>query len=105
MATILTDFEIHEQWIVGHEYTDLYFVSNEHMKDELIEHSIPASQIFVTGIPFSNRFLQNFDRKNIFKMFNLDINKKVALFFWRWGVWLGQRQNCTNFKRFNFCCK
>lgn len=63
MATILTDFEIHEQWIVGHEYTDLYFVSNEHMKDELIEHSIPASQIFVTGIPFSNRFLQNFDRK------------------------------------------
>ena len=81
LATILTDFEIHEQWIVGHEYTDLYFVSNEHMKDELIEHSIPASQIFVTGIPFSNRFLQNFDRKNIFKMFNLDINKKVALFF------------------------
>lgn len=52
LATILTDFEIHEQWIVGHEYTDLYFVSNEHMKDELIEHSIPASQIFVTGIPF-----------------------------------------------------
>ena len=32
-------------------------------------------------IPFSNRFLQNFDKKNIFKMFNLDINKKVALFF------------------------
>lgn len=58
-ATILTDFEIHEQWIVGHEYTDLFFVSNEHMKDSLLKHNIPSSKIYVTGIPFSNRFCKH----------------------------------------------
>lgn len=80
-ATILTDFEIHEQWIVGHEYTDLFFVSNEHMKDSLLKHNIPSSKIYVTGIPFSNRFLQTFDKDKIFEMFNLDKTKKVALMF------------------------
>ncbi len=81
LATILTDFEIHEQWLVGYEYTDLFFVSNEHMKDALIEHNIPLSKIHVTGIPFSDRFLQAFDKDKTFQMFNLDKTKNVALFF------------------------
>ncbi len=81
LATILTDFEIHEQWLVGYEYTDLFFVSNEHMKDALIEHNIPLSKIYVTGIPFSDRFLYTFDKDKTFQMFNLDKTKNVALFF------------------------
>ena len=31
LATILTDFASHEQWLVGHEFTDLFFVSNDNM--------------------------------------------------------------------------
>ena len=29
LATILTDFASHEQWLVGHEYTNYFFVSND----------------------------------------------------------------------------
>ena len=36
IATILTDFAIHSQWIVGHEYTDYFFVSHLGMKKDLI---------------------------------------------------------------------
>ena len=36
IATVLTDFAIHNQWVVGHEYTDYFFVSHSGMKKDLI---------------------------------------------------------------------
>ena len=57
LSTILTDFEFHEQWIVGHKYTNCFFVSNEDMKQSMINHGVDGDKIIVTGIPFSERFL------------------------------------------------
>lgn len=81
LANILTDFEIHEQWLVKHEYIDYFFVSNEQMKQEMINHEIPKENIFVTGLPISQKFSKKYDRDKVIEEFNLSKNKKTILFF------------------------
>ena len=81
LATIMTDFAPHEQWLIGNKFVDFYFVSNSSMKDKMIQESIDENKIFVTGIPISNRFLQTYDKKEICNLFELDANKKIVLFF------------------------
>lgn len=82
LATVMTDFAPHDQWLVGHEYIDYFFVSHEKMKQEIVENNkIPASKIFATGIPLSNKFLKHYNKKNIMENFSLNPEKKVILFF------------------------
>ena len=81
LATIMTDFAMHKQWLIGHEFTEYFFVSNEIMKQNMIDYGVAKSKIHVTGIPMSDRFFENFDTEKIYEMFELDINKKVILFF------------------------
>ena len=52
------------------------------MKQEIVENNnIPASKIFATGIPLSNKFLKHYNKKNIMENFSLNPEKKVILFF------------------------
>ncbi len=81
LATIMTDFAIHKQWLIGHEYTDFFFVSNDTMKQDIINYGVSESKVFVTGIPMSDRFAENFDREKIYANFKLSPEKKVILFF------------------------
>ncbi len=81
IATIMTDFAPHDQWLVGSLFTDYYFVANDKMKDYLIQKNIDMKKIFVTGIPLSNRFLQKYDRKHILDVFHLEDGKQTILFF------------------------
>ena len=81
IATIMTDFSPHDQWIVGHEYTDYFFVANNKMKNYLISKNIPENTIFVTGIPISLRFSKEYNKKEILNNFELEENKKTILFF------------------------
>lgn len=82
LATVMTDFAPHDQWLIGNENVDYYFVSNEKMKNLIVSnHNIESSKIHVTGIPISNRFLQNYNKDEIFKDFGLEANKKTILFF------------------------
>ena len=81
LATIMTDFAMHKQWLIGHEYTEYFFVSNESMKQDIVNYGVNKDKIFVTGIPMSDRFFGNFDDKETYRMFELDANKKVILFF------------------------
>ncbi len=81
IATIMTDFAPHDQWLVGSDFTDFFFVANHKMKDYLIFKNIAKEKIFVTGIPLSNRFLQKYNRKEILKSYDLKDDKKNILFF------------------------
>lgn len=81
IGTVLTDFHIHNQWLVGSKYMDFFFVSNTQMKQDMCNQGIDANKIFVTGIPFSERFLNTFDRSEILKEFHLKPDKLTALFF------------------------
>lgn len=82
LATIMTDFAPHDQWLVGNEFVDYYFVSNEDMKQSICSNeNISEKKVFVTGIPISDKFLQQYNKEEIYKEFNLDPNKKTVLFF------------------------
>ena len=100
LASVMTDFASHDQWLVGHEYIDHIFVSHEGMKKDIISKGIKASKIHATGIPLSNRFLEHFDRKKIKSSFDLDINKKTILFFGGGEFGLGKDKTLKILKAF-----
>lgn len=82
LATILTDFAPHEQWLVGYKYGDYFFVSNDKMRDSLInDFGISKNKVFSTGIPLSEKFKESFDKQQILEEFSLKQNKKTILFF------------------------
>lgn len=81
LATILTDFAIHEQWLVGSENVDFFFVSNDKMKQDIESEGVDSNKIFVTGIPISKRFSINFDSLEILNQLDFVPDKKTILFF------------------------
>ena len=81
LATILTDFHIHGQWLVFHEYCDYFFVSNDDMKHDMIEYGVDSNKIYVSGIPVSDKFSEKFDKQEICEEFDLDPNEQTVLFF------------------------
>lgn len=81
LATILTDFASHEQWLVGHAHTEFFFVSNPNMKNELQNYGVEEGKIYITGIPLSNKFFEKFDRDTTLSYFGLSPNQEVILFF------------------------
>ena len=81
IATIITDYAPHKQWLQFPIYVDYFFVAHEGMKKDLLKHKINENQIKVTGIPLSTKFLQNYNKKNILNEFDLKPNKKTILFF------------------------
>ncbi len=81
IATIMTDYSPHDQWLVGHEHTDFFFVAHKDMKQQLVEKGISENSIYPFGIPLSKRFKKLYNRLQIFEQFDLDPNKKTLLFF------------------------
>ena len=81
LATVMTDYAPHSQWLVAHEFVDYYFVAHEGMKEDLIERGVDFKKIFATGIPLSNRFLLSYDKSKILAEYNLNPDKKTILFF------------------------
>lgn len=81
LATILTDYHIHAQWLVLYKYVDYFFVANEQMKNDMIKEGVHDEKIFVTGIPVSEKFSQKFDKKSIYEDFDLSPERETVLFF------------------------
>ncbi len=81
LVTVLTDFAPHDQWLIGHEYTDAFFVANNKMGKYLCDYGIEPQKVHVTGIPLSNKFSNTFDKKSIYNEFELDESKPVILLF------------------------
>ena len=98
IATIMTDFAPHDQWLIGNNYTDFFFVAHEKMKNYLISKNIPENKIFATGIPISNRFFSNFNKDEIFKNLGLDKNLKTILFFGGGEYGLGKNRTIEIFE-------
>ena len=81
LVTVMTDFAPHDQWLIGHEYGDAFFVANDNMKNYLIKFGIDEKKVHSTGIPLSLKFSGNFNKEEIYKEFELDNSKPVILFF------------------------
>lgn len=102
LASILTDFAPHDQWLVGNEFIDYFFVAHDKMKYSLVDTGIPESKIFATGIPISSKFLKDYNKNEILNLFELNPNKKVILFFGGGEFGLGKDRTISIFK---FLCK
>ena len=100
IATIMTDFAPHDQWLVGAEETNYFFVANEKMKKYIINKGIKNPEIYVTGIPISSKFLEKHDRKKILEEFELQDNKLNVLFFGGGEFGLGKTRTVSIFETF-----
>ena len=98
IATIMTDFKSHDQWLVGSNHIDYFFVSNENMKQELIYKNIDISKIFVTGIPVSEKFLINYNKQEILDNLNFSKDKKTILFFAGGEFGIGKNKTLSVFE-------
>ena len=81
IATIMTDFKSHDQWLVGADYTDYFFVSNTNMQKELKEKNIDENKVIVTGIPVREEFLISHNNEQTLNDLDFSKEKKVVLFF------------------------
>ncbi len=104
IATIMTDFASHDQWLVGSDFTDFFFVAHDKMKKDLIKKGISEKKVFATGIPLSSKFLKPYDRKKIFAELNLNPEKKTILFFGGGKFGLGKTRTIEIFEGFVKYC-
>ena len=93
LATVMTDFASHKQWLIGKDYTDYFFVSNIEMKTSLISEGIYPNKIYVSGIPISPNFYKNYDKENIYKSLNIENNKTNIIFFGGGSLGLSSSSN------------
>ena len=94
VATIMTDYHIHNQWLYLPQYVDYFFVSNETMKQDMIKLKIPENKIHVTGIPVSPRFNEKLNQEETFDEFWLEKNKFTILLFGGGEFGLGKNVAC-----------
>lgn len=100
LATVMTDYAPHEQWIILHEFVDYFFVATDDMKKQLIEKNIKEDKIYSTGIPLSNKFSLTFNKDEIYENFGLSKDKKTVLFFGGGKFGLGKSNTLKIFKEF-----
>lgn len=81
IATVMTDYAPHDQWLVNSNLVDYFFVAHDGMKQDLIDKGIPENRVFATGIPLSNRFLTSYPKNEILEELGLVSDKKTILFF------------------------
>ena len=91
LASIMTDFAPHSQWLIGYQYIDSIFVSHEGMRREIIAKGIPENKIYSTGIPLSIKFLQNYNREEIKEKLRIKYKEKNNSIFWGRRVWIRKR--------------
>ena len=91
IATIITDFKSHDQWLIGSDYTDVFFVANNEMRKELASKNIAENKIIISGIPISEKFSINYDKKEILDKLGFSENKKNILFFGGGALGLGKQ--------------
>lgn len=100
LATIMTDYAPHDQWLLYPEEVDFFFVAHNGMRDELINKGIGKTKVFTTGIPLSNRFLQHYNKTETLEEFGLQQNKKTILFFAGGEYGLGKNKTFEILKTF-----
>ncbi len=97
IITILTDYASHSMWLKNHKRESAFIVSNEIVKQELIEFGIPEKKIYPYGIPLSNKFRHVDDPIKIKEKYKVANGKLTCLFFG--GGSLGSSFSYSYFKQ------
>ena len=81
IITIITDYASHSMWLRNHKRETAFIVSNNIVKEELIEYGIPENKIYPYGIPLSSKFKRIDDPIKIKEHYKVNNNKLTCLFF------------------------
>lgn len=100
LATVITDYAPHNQYLVGHEFVNYYFVAHPGMKQPIVDQGVDENKIYATGIPLSNKFLKHFNKTQILESLELTKDKKTILFFGGGEFGLGKNRTYDMFEAF-----
>lgn len=81
LATVMTDFASHDQWLIGSDQIDYFFVAHGQLRQELIDRGVAPEKVFAVGIPTAEKFLLPYNEAEIRRTYGLDENKFTILFF------------------------
>ena len=82
IVTVITDYQSHQMWIKNKNKSTAYVVSNEIVKQQLINDGINKDKIYPFGIPLSSSFKNNICNISVVKdNYNISNNNKTFLFF------------------------
>lgn len=82
IVTIITDYQSHQMWIKNKNKSTAYIVSNEIVKQQLINDNIKKEKIYPFGIPLSSSFKSvSCNINEVKKNYNINNNKPTYLFF------------------------
>lgn len=80
VITVITDYVLHNEWLVNAEYLDMICASNATMKKDLIKRGFDENKIKITGIPVNPIFNEEKDKKQLCEQFELN-DLPTILFF------------------------
>lgn len=80
VITVITDYVLHNEWLVNAQYLDMICASNATMKSDLIKRGFDENKIRITGIPVSPQFNESKDKQQIRNEFQLS-DLPTVLFF------------------------
>lgn len=81
IMSIITDYKMHEMWIKDEKSIDALIVSNDIVKNELINHDINKNKIYAFGIPLAEKFTVLGSKEKIKEKYNITNDKMTVLFF------------------------
>ena len=81
IMSIITDYISHEMWLKDEESLDAIIVSNEIVKQELIDKKISGKKVYPYGIPIKENFAKVDNIQHIKEKYKVDNDKKTFLFF------------------------
>lgn len=77
LVTVITDYTHHSYWL--HPFTDQYIVGCQEIREKLIHSGIPAEKVASTGIPIRTNFMKKWDRKELMKKYQLEMDIPTIL--------------------------
>lgn len=81
IISIITDYKSHEMWIKDEESMDAIIVSNDIVKNDLIQHNISSKKIYSYGIPIGEKFFNIENPELIKEKYHVNNGKMTFLFF------------------------
>jgi len=65
LVTVVTDYRLHSWWVC--DFTDMYVVSGQDAREDLIRWKVPDPRIKVLGIPIEPVFAKKYDKAKILR--------------------------------------
>lgn len=99
VASLTLDYGISPYWECISKQTDYMFLTNESMINPFIERGFSKDNLFVTGIPVSNKFENLLDKTECKKALNLDPNTFTLLVMKAGFFGISEKDLIKNFEK------